>query len=385
MQSLEDLSKERLINDLVKLRERIDELEKIKEEKEKHEAELAQTKAMFEGLFEFAPDAIVVVDSKGGIVQANQQAERLFGYPRKELIGADHDTVLVPDRFRGKHLEDRRQYTSAPRVRQMGTGLDLYGRRKDGTEFPVDIALGPLQAKDEIVTLAVVRDITERKRAEMDLAAAKQIAEEKAEEAEESQRVLAAIMEYAPEGVAVTDVTGRITSISKVGIELTGMALEKLRDNSIEERHSQMGLYMADGLTPAIGDDIPIRKVMRTGETVKSRELVVKYRDGREIPILVSAGPIKDKRGNMRGTVHVWRDISELKRVEEDLETHRRQLEDMVRERTAELEMKTTSLQELNTALKVLLQQREEDKKATEERFVMNVRNLVLPYVEQMK
>lgn len=169
MQSPEDLSKERLINDLVTLRQRIDELEKLKEEKQKYEDELAQTKAMFEGLFEFAPDAILVIDSRGAIVQVNQQAERLFGYTRDELAGVDHD-IVVPDRFRKKHLEDRKHYMSAPHVRRMGTALELYGRRKDGTEFPVDIALGPLQTKDEIVTLAVVRDFTERVKIEADLA-----------------------------------------------------------------------------------------------------------------------------------------------------------------------------------------------------------------------
>jgi PAS domain S-box-containing protein len=164
----EDLTKERLIQDLITLRKRIDELETIKEEKQKYEDELAKTKSMFEGLFEFAPDAIIVIDGNGSIVRVNQQAERLFGYARNELLGVDHD-VIVPDRFREKHLEDRRGYMSGPHIRQMGTGLELYGKRKDGSEFPVDIALGPLQAQEETVTVAVVRDFTERKRAEQAL------------------------------------------------------------------------------------------------------------------------------------------------------------------------------------------------------------------------
>ena len=166
---LEDVAKERLINDLIKLRERVRELEKIKEEKETYAAELAHTKSMFEGLFRFAPDAILVMNHEGAIVQANQEAERLFGYAREELIGLDHD-VVVPDRFHERHLEQSNRYMSKPHVRRMGTGLELYGRRKDGTEFPVDISLGPLQANDENVTLAVVRDITELKKVASDLA-----------------------------------------------------------------------------------------------------------------------------------------------------------------------------------------------------------------------
>lgn len=165
MQPPEDLSKERLISDLVKLRQRIDELAKIEEEKKKYEAELTQTKAMFEGLFEYAPDAILIVNHQGRIIQANRQAESLFGYTCDELVDMDHD-ILVPQRFMAKHHEQRMEYMSKPHIRHMGTGLELYGRRKDGSEFPVDIALGPMPIKDDIVALAVVRDFTERKKSE---------------------------------------------------------------------------------------------------------------------------------------------------------------------------------------------------------------------------
>ena len=168
MQSPEDPSKEQLIQDLTNLRQRINELEEIEQDKKKYEEELARTKAMYEGLFEFAPDALVVVNRAGRIVQVNQQAERLFGYTREELLQADHD-ILVPERYQEEHLGQRRDYMSGPHIRQMGTGLELYGRRKDGSEFPVDIALGPLQTNTDAVVLAVVRDFTERKKAEDNL------------------------------------------------------------------------------------------------------------------------------------------------------------------------------------------------------------------------
>jgi PAS domain S-box-containing protein len=160
-----DIAKEQLIKDLIKLRQRINELEKIEEDKKRYVEELSKTKAMFEGLFEFAPDAILVVDREGRIVQANKQVERLFGYTREELLNADHD-MLLPERFREKHREHRRGFMSDPHVRPMGTGLELFGRKKDGTEFSVDISLGPLQKHNGIVVLAVVRDVTERKKAE---------------------------------------------------------------------------------------------------------------------------------------------------------------------------------------------------------------------------
>ena len=164
MQTPEDLSKERLIQDLAKLRQRINELENIEEEKMKYEAELAQTRAMFEGLFEFAPDAILIVNHKGHIIQGNKQAESLFGYTRKELFDMNHD-LLVPEHYLKKHREKQKVYMSEPHIRHMGTRLELYGKRKDGSTFPVDIALGPMYMNHDVVTLAVVRDFTERNRA----------------------------------------------------------------------------------------------------------------------------------------------------------------------------------------------------------------------------
>lgn len=175
MKKLEDLTKEQLIKDLVTLRKRINELSKIEEDKNKFLDELNKTKAMYEGLFEFAPDAIVVVDREGLIVHINKRTEQLFGYAREELLNSGHD-VLLPERFREKHREHRRRYMSEPRVRPMGTGLELYGRKRDGSEFPVDIALGVLQPErtgQEMFVLAVVRDVTERKEAEKNLLAAK--------------------------------------------------------------------------------------------------------------------------------------------------------------------------------------------------------------------
>jgi PAS domain S-box-containing protein len=164
----EDISKEQLINDLTRLRQRIHELERTEEDRKRYLEELNNAKAMFEGLFEFAPDGIIVVDRQGRIIRANKQLERMFGYSREELSALDHD-ILLPERFREKHKDHRAKYMSEPRVRPMGTGLELYGRKKDGSEFPVDISLGvlkPLSGEKDILVLAVIRDFTERKQAE---------------------------------------------------------------------------------------------------------------------------------------------------------------------------------------------------------------------------
>lgn len=119
----------------------------------------------FKGLLESAPDAMFIVDSQGKIQIVNSQAEILFGYPREELFGQTIE-MLIPKRFRGKHLAHRTDYFSDPKTRTMGVGLELYGLRKDQREFPVDISLSPLETEEGILTITAVRDTTERKRAE---------------------------------------------------------------------------------------------------------------------------------------------------------------------------------------------------------------------------
>jgi protein-histidine pros-kinase len=139
--------------------------------------ERKEAEARFEALLESAPDAIVVADDKGTIAVANHRATDLFGYSRDELIGHPVE-MLVPQQNRDGHPDLRRGYVAHPAVRPMGAGLQLWAQRKDGSKFPVDISLAPLETPAGILVSAAVRDITDRLAAEEALRAAKEEAEQ---------------------------------------------------------------------------------------------------------------------------------------------------------------------------------------------------------------
>jgi len=139
-------------------------------EVEKELLERKKSELKFIGLLESAPDAMVITGSDGKIAMINAQAERIFGYRRDEIIGKEVE-ILVPERFHHKHTSHRQGYVKNPKTRGMGIGMDLFGKRKDGSEFPVEISLSPLKTEEEeeIIVISAIRDITKQKEDEAEI------------------------------------------------------------------------------------------------------------------------------------------------------------------------------------------------------------------------
>jgi PAS domain S-box-containing protein len=133
-----------------------------------HKSQVEISQAMFQGLLESAPDPIVIVNHRGEIVLVNTQTEKVFGYWREELLGKPVE-ILIPERFHSKHIGHRLNYSSDPHTRPMGIGLDLSARRIDGSEFPVEISLSPMETEAGRLVTAIIRDTSEWKRAAIEI------------------------------------------------------------------------------------------------------------------------------------------------------------------------------------------------------------------------
>ena len=247
---------------------------------ERKAAELAlrESEQRFRLVVEAAPNAMVMIDQAGKIVMVNTQTERVFGYSRAEMVGQPVE-MLVPERFRGHHPELRNTFFADPRPRPMGAGRDLYGLKKDGTEFPVEIGLNPIETDDGTMVLSAIVDITARKAAELAL--------------RESEQRFRLVVEAAPNAMVMIDRAGKIVMVNTQAervfgysrAELVGQPVEMLVPERFRGHHPDLRkTFFAD----------PRPRPMGAG-----RDLYGLKKDGSEFPVEIGLNPIETDEGIM--------------------------------------------------------------------------------------
>ncbi|MGQ0486697.1 MAG: sensor domain-containing protein [Hyphomicrobiales bacterium] len=266
----------------------------VRKDSEQH---LAQMEGRYRGLLEAAPDAMAVVNQHGEIILLNLQAEKRFGYRRDELLG-QKVTNIIPEGFAERLLADDLRSAEDALAQQIGTGIELIALRKDGSKFPIELMLSPLESAEGILVTAAIRDISVRKAAEKHLAQAEgKLFVEK----ERAQVTLNSI----GDAVISTDISGNITFLNFVAEKITGWSLQEAAGRPMREVFK-----ILDGRSGKTIPD-PMEKAVGGNRTVHlPSNCILVRRDGFEVPIEDSVAPIHDREGKATGAVIVFRDVS---------------------------------------------------------------------------
>jgi PAS domain S-box-containing protein len=241
----------------------------------------------FELIVEGVPVALLMADQDRRISLVNRNTETLFGYSRSELIGEPLE-LLIPQRFREQHAAQVSIYLGAPTQRRMGAGRELFGRRKNATEMPIEIGLSPIRAAKGVFTLASIIDITERKRAE------------------EVERQMAALVESADDAIVAKDLDGIISSWNPGAQRLLGYRAEEMIGQPVTR------LFPDDRLD----EEATIVAQIRGGQRVAQYETLRRKKDGSMVEVSLTISPIRDCSGRIVGASKIMRDITERKRSE---------------------------------------------------------------------
>ena len=244
-----------------------------------------------------SPSGLVMIDGDGVIVLINAETERLFGYQRAELIGRPVD-ILVPEAVRGRHSHHRAAFVALPQTRRLRSGRDLFGVRKDGSEFPVEIGLNPIHTGHGLLILSVIVDISERKRAEAELRAY----------AAREQLFIAAV-ESSSDAIVTKTLDGIITGWNPAAERLFGYTAAEAIGRSID-------LIVPDERKDEV---LTILQEIRRGEKIEHHETVRVAKDGRRFDVSLSVSPVRSASGEIIGAAKIARDVTESKQARQAL------------------------------------------------------------------
>jgi len=315
---------------------------------------LQDSEVRLRALLEGAPAGVLGVNTDGKILFANAHAEEIFGYAHGELLGAPVE-LLMPERFRGHHPGQRASYYAQPQTRAMGAGRILHGRRKNGSEFPAEIGLSFAETADGPLIITMVQDITERKMTE--------------EEIRRATSFLDSIVENIPNLIFLKDARDlRYVRLNRAGEELLGHSREELLGRNDHD------------LFPGEADFFTSkdRELLQSGKPLDIPEESVHTKDHGVRILHTRKIPIFDAAGRPAYILGVSEDITERKRMQEELLRAKEDLEQRVRERTAELHQSNEEL------LQQILENRKtlEARRESEQRLALHMRQTPLAAIE---
>jgi len=267
----------------------------VRKEAERH---LAQMEGRYRGLLEAAPDAMVVVNQAGEIVLLNLQAEKQFGYRRDELVGQKVKSI-IPEGFAERLIADDLRSAEDALAQQIGTGIELTGRRKDGSEFPIEIMLSPLESTEGILVTAAIRDISVRKAAEEHLTRI-------AGELYNKHRLLDSVVEGTSDLVYIRDLENRFTFANRACANLFGRSVGQIVGSSMRE-------LLPKASFDAVSESD--RETVSSGETHTVEEAA--EINGSMRLFLTTKGPYRDADERIIGTIGIAREVTERRRLDE--------------------------------------------------------------------
>lgn len=251
---------------------------------------LQRAEQRFQQVVESAPSAMVMINAHGIIDMVNTQAERMFGYQRAELLGQRVE-LLLPDRFRRHHPDLREAFFADPQARPMGAGRDLYGRRKDGSEFPIEIGLNPMMTDDGPKVLSAIIDLSTRKRQE---------------------DRLRQVIESAPNAMVMINAHGTIEMVNAQAERVFGYTRDEMINHAVELLVPQRFVHMHPSMRNSFFHD-PLARPMGQG-----RDLYARRKDGSEFPVEIGLNPIETDEGTKVLSAIV--DISDRKHKEQKIQ-----------------------------------------------------------------